>query len=766
MSSPIQTRFDGGEISPRLSGRFDSELYKKALRQCSNFEPLAQGSLRMRSGSGKQIALTGGVLERFTKIHTSTGEDFLIEFLNGSINIYDISTGVAVQTAVANSELINNGDFSLPNGAGWLGRTKIGNWLQDNDTNVAFTDNAGNQAGFAITNTAVTGAIIGVVYQKIVLAFPATVHIQFDMASNIATSGDHLRVKVSTSNPTGWANTWTGGGEAFMYDNVPPGLVAAGSGNPFAPPTFTHVDLGNVHLAAGTYWISFEVNTSNVLSLDNVSAFATYDSTQVSIPAPWLNTETEEINFVTESGRNRTVFVHPNHAPWFLLYGGTPGTWTWGNVTFAVAAGPPGDGLFPLGWGNKGSTNVPAGWNWKGITTSLAANNWPSTVEFNDGRIYYGGEPAQQNRILGSRSGSSDDFTLGANPGDSLDFKLATKGAVRWLLAHTKLLAGTDLGYNAVTGSKGYPLVGDISAPSQSGGPSASIQATLAGSTAIYSSADLRRVRAVTFDFQTQGFESKDVTFAAEHISLGLIKELHHAWTPDLTLIVLLKDGTLAMCSYEPREQVTAWWTLALTGGTIYTAAVQQGPLGAYLWMAVGRQGGVYLEKLNLSEGEPLSYLDASISGNSDANGVFAGLDHLNGSTVRAVVNGALAGDFLVIGGMIQMGVDFANSPTVAGLPYRAKAVTLPRDTRTGKAQSSMIGVILNNSAFPLINGKRTPDRAPATPQNTPQPLFTGKKKQLNPGWSDEDPVTIEQDLPFRTEVCAIYATVSVERIA
>jgi hypothetical protein len=130
------------------------------------------------------------------------------------------------------------------------------------------------------------------------------------------------------------------------------------------------------------------------------------------------------------------------------------------------------------------------------------------------------------------------------------------------------------------------------------------------------------------------------------------------------------------------------------------------------------------------------------------------------------VANGALPGTSSWKAGIIQLGADFANVRVVAGLPYLARAVTLPRDTRTGKAQSSMLGVILNNSALPLINGKRTPDRSPSTPQNTVQPLFTGKKKQLNPGWSDEDPVTIEQDLPFRTEVCALYATDAVERIA
>src|SRR5438067_2458899 len=125
--APIQTRFDGGEVSQRLSGRFDSELYKKALKQAKNFEPLAQGSLRMRSGSFFSNRLdTADARVRTIRIRTSSGTDYLAVLFNKKMNLYAISGdqvvvpgGGGTPEPVNTQELVTNGDFSKAGGAGW-----------------------------------------------------------------------------------------------------------------------------------------------------------------------------------------------------------------------------------------------------------------------------------------------------------------------------------------------------------------------------------------------------------------------------------------------------------------------------------------------------------------------------------------------------------------------------------------------------------------------------------------------------------------------
>ena len=50
---PIQTTFAGGELCPKLKGRVDTDLWKKGLDECINFEPLAHGPLLSRGGTRK-----------------------------------------------------------------------------------------------------------------------------------------------------------------------------------------------------------------------------------------------------------------------------------------------------------------------------------------------------------------------------------------------------------------------------------------------------------------------------------------------------------------------------------------------------------------------------------------------------------------------------------------------------------------------------------------------------------------------------------------
>lgn len=49
--SPLQSDFSGGEISPLVRGRVDTELYGRSLATCKNFIPTEQGALTRRTGT-------------------------------------------------------------------------------------------------------------------------------------------------------------------------------------------------------------------------------------------------------------------------------------------------------------------------------------------------------------------------------------------------------------------------------------------------------------------------------------------------------------------------------------------------------------------------------------------------------------------------------------------------------------------------------------------------------------------------------------------
>jgi hypothetical protein len=50
LARPILTSFNGGEISPRMSGRVDTAIYQVALEACENFVPTVEGPIAKRGG--------------------------------------------------------------------------------------------------------------------------------------------------------------------------------------------------------------------------------------------------------------------------------------------------------------------------------------------------------------------------------------------------------------------------------------------------------------------------------------------------------------------------------------------------------------------------------------------------------------------------------------------------------------------------------------------------------------------------------------------
>jgi len=56
-AAPLQADFSGGEISPDLHARVDTDLYRKSLETCKNFIPLQKGAVTKRPGTKHLYAL-------------------------------------------------------------------------------------------------------------------------------------------------------------------------------------------------------------------------------------------------------------------------------------------------------------------------------------------------------------------------------------------------------------------------------------------------------------------------------------------------------------------------------------------------------------------------------------------------------------------------------------------------------------------------------------------------------------------------------------
>jgi hypothetical protein len=468
--------------------------------------------------------------------------------------------------------------------------------------------------------------------------------------------------------------------------------------------------------------------------VDNVSVVAVEAAAEYVITTPWSVERLPGVQYVLETGKDRMVFVHPNVAPWFLARSAAGG-WTYGTAVLTHAA---------TGW---------------------AGENWPSTCEIFNGRLWLGGTPADGNRVWGSRIGKDKlfDFTLGTGLAtDAIDLDVSTKGAFKWIQGQRNLLLGTDIGEHYSGSPDGVIAPGSENFMLGSAFGSAPIQAVAAGDQVLYISADRRKPRVIGFEYQADGWVTHDLALLADHMTKALIREAHFAKAPYPCAPLLLTNGTMGMCSYDRAAPMLAWWKLLLPGGTINSAAVTDGANGSIVWLSVQRETGVFLEAFWLDD-DSLYLLDSQVAIEAPASGVLGGLAHLEGALVQAITAQGFV-EYTVAGGQITLeaGTFGPGEVVYVGLPYLARAKTLPLEggnpagTSQGMVvQRPTIKVRLNNSAAPMVNGQTDRRREGDAPYDSADALRSWDMEVSND--ADGATVTIEQELPFRTEICAIF---------
>lgn len=705
---PIQEGFTG-ELSRRLRGHVSAPFYRTGLDYCENFRPTPQGSLLMRSGTEK-VSVLAYTEPRFICFRMADEQDYLIVLGDYEMEIYKIDGSTISSVYVVSTELIQNGDFSMWPDESWTVSVHA-------NSSVSGLHADGYVLGYLrFWQLHMSDAAVGA-SKVITTPFASDLHIKFTISSFFDGTGSGKAVAKLGTTP---------GASDLYYWEGENGTIEA--------------DV--VGLAAGTYYLSFWTkpdgsSESMSFNLDDLSIIATNSGVGANIASPWPLSQIEDVRYAVETGADRVIMFHRSAKP-FLLEFKSAGAWNFGSLIFS---------------------NAPAEWD----------PEWPEMGEIYASRLWV----AIRNRVWGSRSGELADFSLGTGAaGDALDFKAATPGAARWLRGHRRLLLGTDLGEHSI-GAPGElitPTNTQVNDESAFGG--AKIQSISIGAHAAFVTADRREVRILQYEQQTGGWDSKALSFLAEHLfqdrHLGAIKEIHHLRCPEGTLLVLCESGNFAVCTLDLEQGIIAWWRLTF-GAEVLTASVSQGPAGAFLWMAVKRSpADIILEKLCLNDIEDLPYLDCSIAVASVPAGGDVTFDHLpNGTVVRAVVDGAVAGDFTVTAGKVSLGEDAEGKSAVIGVAYTAKATSLPLNLKMAKAQNAKIGVMLNNSALPKMgnsNSKlyRAADRKPSTQMDTPSALRDGKVTVGAIGVDDEAKITIEQDLPFRTEILALYSVTEV----
>jgi hypothetical protein len=298
-----------------------------------------------------------------------------------------------------------------------------------------------------------------------------------------------------------------------------------------------------------------------------------------------------------------------------------------------------------------------------------------------------------------------------------------------------------------------------------------------------------RKVRSMQYEFQVDNFVAPDLTVRAEHITGGGITQMVRQEEPYSLIWAVRSDGVLCALTYDTTQQVRAWSRHFVdTSAVVECVSVIPSPDGTRddVWVIVKRtlNGGTfrYIEYLQPEfetgdDQKDATYGDCGLTYDGSSATTIYGFDHLEGDTVKVLVDGAAEDDVTVSNGEVT--VENAASVIQVGLAVTARFVSNRIEAGAADGTSQGKTKRIRDCVFRVIDtlggraGSSSTDqddipllnyRAPSTLMGSPPDLVTGDVQVDWPGGYETDGrVWFENDSMFPTTIVAVMPQVTVQ---
>ena len=411
------------------------------------------------------------------------------------------------------------------------------------------------------------------------------------------------------------------------------------------------------------------------------------------------------------------------------------------------------------------------------------ADGYPAVGCLFQGRLWLGGCVDRPLTVYGSRSGQIEDFTQGANAGDSIELTVDSNAQdlVQALVPGKDLYILTSAAEYRLTGGEEGITPRKFKIEQQSAIGAERVEPVRVENSTIFVSRGGRRILEWIYSMQYDALSGEDISELAADLFTDGIKQIVYQPSavvcpgadPVGMLWVLTAAGAVRALTHDRKNKTFAWSPVTF-GGTVESLAVLPGAGGGYdLWLCLVRTG----------QRRTIEALDVSRA--VDGSVVFAdthelSLPHLAGTLVRA--RWGASADAIVGTRIVQL--DAQGEAEVSGLEETPPAyleagkevewyfVTMPVEVQLGQGTSqgipkrwTRVAVYLRETAggVDLAARERT-DRAqrltaaPAAGQ--PFTPYTGVKECKLLGWSEEAQLRISGSEPLPVTVLGIRGEV------
>ena len=563
---PLINNFSKGELSSRMEGRVEIQGYYQGCKIMENCIMVAQGGAEKRPGT----IYVGSVYEpailgthsytRLIPFEVNDDEIYMVELGHTYLRIWNVLTKTLVQDGGGDLVIgtpYNEADISTIQYAQTEGVLFLVHQnypirrLDKNSSGFTFNTMGAKVAIYNSTLTYKRGDVVyylGVYYiaQKTLAAGTTPISGQWDRTG--------LGFTDMTVDITAWASGSYAVGDYTVHEEVLWRCIrTAGAQEPGYPvPTLTYgwteVD----------HWFWFGEDYIAILNGKyGVGEWKTIGGLKLII-GRWIEIEYRTPTWPSISYWEDTGIALPNIISPQTLYKWLVGS-TYDNNDYAFD--PTSFEVFRCLEDSTTGGSLASNRDWDildGNPMFNAEGDYPAAISFMNDRLFLAGTKNRPQTIMASMIGDHNNFTMGSDDDDAFVFTIAAdrSSRIKWLMAKDVLMIGTTSSEWLVTGNL-TPT--SVQALRQSAYGSDYQQAIFVADSLLFFQKGGRKLREYVYSNDNKTYLANDMTFFADHITKGGIRETTYQLNPDSILWIVKPDGVTIGLTYDRLNQIAGW---------------------------------------------------------------------------------------------------------------------------------------------------------------------------------------------------------------
>lgn len=222
------------------------------------------------------------------------------------------------------------------------------------------------------------------------------------------------------------------------------------------------------------------------------------------------------------------------------------------------------------------------------------AYGYPSLCDAFNQRLVFAATPDQPQTIWMSKADDLNNFEIGIRDDSALALTLSTttQNPICWLMAQTsRLQLGAADGEWIISSGQSSMTHSTARADNHGYVGSSNVPAIMAKDKVVYCERGGGRLYQYGYDYESDAYISNDLTVFADHILAqgGGVSCGAFLSKPDARAVFVLNDGTLALMTYNYRQEVNAWHRYTTAGKVKSVAVLPNGTEADSLYLVVER---------------------------------------------------------------------------------------------------------------------------------------------------------------------------------